>query len=331
MSRKTFYKWLERYRTEGVDGHCGALAMPVALSRSRHLSRSRTGSWASAKSSLMPVSIMGRPRSSGIMGQARLPAVPAVSTIHRIMVRRGLVSRSATQATEGLVASVRGACAERVVADRCDGLDDRQRLVKVFNIIDDHSRVAIRSRAVLDDTGENAWTTFNQGASRVGAARRCPVGQRAVLLRQTARAARCSSKPACATPGFDPSPGEPYPPADHRQSRTLPTDLEEVAAASNPSPPTSPSSKPNSTSSARSTTTNAPTKASERVTPICRWQANPPAHQQPAPLDHPTLAKTVRSHDQHHRRAPTACSALTKTRHRSRRRIQPDARHRHRR
>jgi len=37
-------------------------------------------------------------------------------------------------------------------------------VVKIFNIVDDHSRVAIRSRAVAEATTEEAWSTFCQGA-----------------------------------------------------------------------------------------------------------------------------------------------------------------------
>src|SRR5690606_41302234 len=41
-------------------------------------------------------------------------------------------------------------------------------VAKIFNIVDDHSRVAIRSRAVIEATAEEAWTTFSQGAQRWG-------------------------------------------------------------------------------------------------------------------------------------------------------------------
>jgi hypothetical protein len=36
-------------------------------------------------------------------------------------------------------------------------------VVKIFNIIDDHSRVVVRSRAVVEATSEEAWVTFCQG------------------------------------------------------------------------------------------------------------------------------------------------------------------------
>jgi transposase InsO family protein len=41
-------------------------------------------------------------------------------------------------------------------------------VVKIFNIVDDHSRVAIRSRAVTEATSQEAWTTFGEGAQRWG-------------------------------------------------------------------------------------------------------------------------------------------------------------------
>jgi hypothetical protein len=41
-------------------------------------------------------------------------------------------------------------------------------VAKIFNVIDDHSRVACRSRAVETATGEQAWITFCQAAQRWG-------------------------------------------------------------------------------------------------------------------------------------------------------------------
>ena len=41
-------------------------------------------------------------------------------------------------------------------------------LVKVFNFLDDHSRLACRSRAVTEATSAEAWTTFCQAAQRWG-------------------------------------------------------------------------------------------------------------------------------------------------------------------
>ena len=38
-------------------------------------------------------------------------------------------------------------------------------VVRVFNVVDDHSRVLTRSRAVSRATSEQAWTTFSQATS----------------------------------------------------------------------------------------------------------------------------------------------------------------------
>jgi hypothetical protein len=59
-------------------------------------------------------------------------------------------------------------------------------LVKAFNFLDDHSRVACRCRAVAEATSEEAWTTFCE-AAQVGAACWGAVGQLAVLFGQAAR------------------------------------------------------------------------------------------------------------------------------------------------
>jgi transposase InsO family protein len=44
----------------------------------------------------------------------------------------------------------------------CEGM------AKVFNIVDDHSRLACRSRTVVTDSSEEAWTTFCEAAARWG-------------------------------------------------------------------------------------------------------------------------------------------------------------------
>ena len=94
--------------------------------------------------------------------------VPSVATIHRILVRRGLVvpePRKRPKTTSRRFEAP--APNEMWQIDHTDWVIATG-VVKIFNIVDDHSRVAIRSRAVTEATTEEAWTTFCQGAQRWG-------------------------------------------------------------------------------------------------------------------------------------------------------------------
>ena len=110
-------------------------------------------------------------------------------------------------------------------------------LVKIFNIVDDHSRVGCESRAVTEATGEEAWTTFCAAAQEWGLPAGDAVGQRAVLLRQAPRLRGAVRSPAPRRRG-PPDDRAALPPADHRQGRTVPADAQEVAAP--PRPPSRP-------------------------------------------------------------------------------------------
>jgi transposase InsO family protein len=95
-------------------------------------------------------------------------SVPSVATIHRILVRRGLVEPQPRKRPKGSWRRFEApAPNEWWQIDAMDWVIATG-VVKIFNIIDDHSRVAIRSRAVFEATTSEAWTTFCQGAQQFG-------------------------------------------------------------------------------------------------------------------------------------------------------------------
>jgi len=94
--------------------------------------------------------------------------VPSVATIHRILVRRGLVEPQPRKRPKGSWRRFEApAPNEFWQIDAMDWIIVTG-LVKVFNVIDDHSRVAVRSRAVSEATTTEAWTTFCQGSQQWG-------------------------------------------------------------------------------------------------------------------------------------------------------------------
>ena len=170
VSRKTFYKWVDRYKADGLDG---------LADRSRRPHRSPGQTPGDVEDLVVrwrkELADAGLDHGATTIGWhlGRAPemagrAVPSVATIHRILVRRGQVVPQPRKRPKGSW--------RRFEADdpnerwQIDAMDwvIATGVVRVFNIIDDHSRVAIASRAVPEATSEAAWDTFGHGTARWG-------------------------------------------------------------------------------------------------------------------------------------------------------------------
>jgi transposase InsO family protein len=169
ISRKTFYKYAARCRVEAVAGfeprsrrpHTfpGAVAVEVEdavvelrkrLADAGHDHGARSIQWHLGQ----------EPRFKR--------AVPSVATVHRILVRRGFVESQPQKRPKSSWRRFEApAPNEWWQIDAMDWVIATGP-VKIFDIVDDHSRLACRSRAVIEATGEEAWTTFCQAAERWG-------------------------------------------------------------------------------------------------------------------------------------------------------------------
>jgi hypothetical protein len=94
--------------------------------------------------------------------------VPSVATVHRILARRGFVTPQPEKRPKSSWRRF-----EAPAPNEWWQIDSMEwvivtGVVHVFNIEDDHSRLACRSRAVTDATAEEAWTTFCQAGQRWG-------------------------------------------------------------------------------------------------------------------------------------------------------------------
>jgi transposase InsO family protein len=262
VSRKTFYKWAARYRVDGLAGF-------EERSRRPRVTPSRTPDDVES----LIVALRARLLEAGLDHGARSvqwhlgrePAmrgrrVPAAATVHRVLVRHGVVEpQPRKRPTSSWRRFEAPAPNEWWQIDAMDWVIATGP-VSVFNIIDDHSRVAARSRAVTHATTAEAWTTFCQAAQQWG----LPAG---VLsdnglcfsgkLRQFEVAFEANLRDA----GIRPITGRPFHPQTtgkvERFQQTLKKWLRRQPLAG-----TIENSKPSSTGSATSTTTNAHTKAS---------------------------------------------------------------------
>jgi transposase InsO family protein len=169
-TRKSFYKWAARYRCEGLAGleerSRRPLSSPLKTSVAvEELIIALRAGLAEHGLDAGAISIQSRLYSSTDIANDR---VPSVATIHRILVRRGLVEPQPRKRPKGSWRRF-----EAPAPNDCWQIDATDWViatgqVKIFNIIDDHSRVAIRCRAVHEATTSEAWTTFCQGGRHWG-------------------------------------------------------------------------------------------------------------------------------------------------------------------
>jgi len=175
ISRQTFYKWRDRYRVEGFDG---------LSERSR-----RPGSSPAQTSFAVEQRIVDLRKELGDFGGdngpgtiqwhlGRDPAierVPSEATIYRILQRHGsVVAEPRKRPRRSWRRFEASAPNELWQADVINwAVADHGATVQVISFIDDHSRVALRCRAVKVATTRNTWETFSEAAQQWG----LPVGQ----------------------------------------------------------------------------------------------------------------------------------------------------------
>lgn len=169
-TRKTFYKWAARYRGEGLAGLEERSRRP--LSSPSKISDAVEDLIVEMRSTLAgdgldhgAISIHDRLMVSDRFANS---VVPSVATIHRALVRRRLVEPQPRKRPKGSWRRFEAAAPNDYWQIDATDWAIATGLAKIFNIIDDHSRVAIRCRAVAEATTTEAWTAFCQGGKQWG-------------------------------------------------------------------------------------------------------------------------------------------------------------------
>lgn len=169
IAPKTFYKYVARYRTEGLEGFEPRSTRP-------HSSPGRTpvdveDQIVRFRKQLADAGVdHGATTIQWHLGQNRQPSalVPSVATVHRVLVRRGFVTPQPHKRPKSSWCRFEAPAPNEMWQIDATDWTVATGAVKIFNIIDDHSRVACRSRAVTEATGVEAWTTFCQAAETWG-------------------------------------------------------------------------------------------------------------------------------------------------------------------
>lgn len=164
VSRKTFYKWVARYRAEGLSG---LEDRPRTPRRTPHrVADDVEDAIVRLRKELADAGLdHGASTIQWHLGRRLDSRVPSVATVHRVLVRRGLVEAAPRKRPKSAWKRFEApAPNERWQIDAMDWTISTG-VVRVFNVIDDHSRVLVASRAVTEATSEEAWTTFSAAAA----------------------------------------------------------------------------------------------------------------------------------------------------------------------
>jgi transposase InsO family protein len=167
VSRKTFYKWRQRFLTGGLAG---------LQPRSRRPLRSPTATPVEVEDRVVelrkqlaelhvdagPATIRWHLERAGL-------AVPSEATIWRVLVRRGFVvpePKKRPRTSWRRFAALRPNELWQIDGTDWQLADDTP--AKIINLIDDHSRYVPASHAAAGETSDAAWTAFSSGVADVG-------------------------------------------------------------------------------------------------------------------------------------------------------------------
>ncbi len=290
ISRQTFYKYAARCRAEGLAGFeprsrrplTSPQTVPVDVEDAVIAWRKQLDADGVDHGATTIQWHLGRDETFPVK-------VPSAATVHRILVRRGFVVAQPEKRPKSSWHRF-----EAPAPNECWQIDSTDwviatGLVKIFNIVDDHSRVACESWAVAQATGEEAWTTFCAAVQEWG----LPAGvlsDHGLAFSGKLHGFEVLFEARLRDAGIRPITGRPYHPQttgkverfqqtlkkwlrhqDHRHG--LARDLAELQARLD--------------TFRRYYNEQRPHQGIGRVTPISRWQATAPAIPADTPLPHP--------------------------------------------
>ena len=172
VSRKTIYKWRDRFRLEGLAG------LEPRSRRPHHSPTQTTPAIEEAaielRKQLVDEGLDGGPATVAWHLERLGFDAPSPATLWRLFVRRGFVTPEPRKRPK---ASYRRFAAD--TPNECWQIDASEwrlrtgRRVEIFSILDDCSRLLIACVAVPAATTEAAWAAFSLGAERFGLPLRC--------------------------------------------------------------------------------------------------------------------------------------------------------------
>jgi transposase InsO family protein len=171
ISRQTFYVWRRRYRTEGPDGL-------EARSRAPRTSPQRIDpgveeAIVALRKELTDLGVDDGPGTIQWHLARRGPRVPSRATIWRTLVRRGFVTPEPRKRPKASFRRFEATAPNELWQADVIDWPIATGVVKVISFLDDHSRVALRVKALPEATSEATWVAFSEASAVWG----LPLGQ----------------------------------------------------------------------------------------------------------------------------------------------------------
>ncbi len=172
ISRDTFYRWRRRYLHEGVAGLEPRSRAPKTTPH--RVDAATEEAVLRLRKELLDAGLDHGPTTvQWHLGRRGRRAVPSQATIWRILVRAGFVVPEPRKRPKASWRRFEASAPNELWQADFIEWPIATGMVRIFSFLDDHSRVALRIRAVPQATTEAAWATFCEATAQWGV----PLGQ----------------------------------------------------------------------------------------------------------------------------------------------------------
>jgi transposase InsO family protein len=172
VSRQSFYEWRRRYLADGLEGLEPRSRAP--RTSPRRIGADVENAVVALRKELTELGVDHGPATiQWHLGRRGLKAVPSQATIWRVLVRRGFVVPEPRKRPKASFRRFEATAPNELwQADAIDWVIATGP-VKVLSFLDDHSRIALRVKAVHEATSEATWDAFSEASAAWGV----PLGQ----------------------------------------------------------------------------------------------------------------------------------------------------------
>ncbi len=159
VSGQTFYEWRRRYRAEGLPGLEPRARTP--RTSPHRLDAETEDAIVSLRKELKGLGVdAGAGTIQWHLGRRGRRSVPSEATIWRVLVRRGFVVPEPRKRPKSSLRRFQAAAPNELWQADCIDWVCATGPVRVLSFVDDHSRVALRVKALGEATSEATWATF---------------------------------------------------------------------------------------------------------------------------------------------------------------------------
>lgn len=172
VSRETFYVWRRRYLAEGLEGLEPRSRAP--LTSPRRVGGDMEDAVVALRKELTELGVDDGPGTiQWHLGRRGFKTVPSQATIWRVLVRRGFVTPEPRKRPKSSFRRFEATAPNELWQTDATDWVIATGTVKVLSFLDDHSRIALRVKALAEATSEATWEAFSEASALWGV----PLGQ----------------------------------------------------------------------------------------------------------------------------------------------------------